>query len=171
MIRCGHCKGRHERAAQVRECWITEQDRPRHDDLVERLRKVNNDFSRSLVSFHETRGFLTDKQIAAATGMLEKLETTRVVPEGVHLVDGVVYKVQRAVHGSGRLYGKRFDEMTKRFVRDPKAMRLLSVDTLMPLEEAKRFGKLYGMCMVCGRTLTDETSIERGIGPICEGRF
>lgn len=41
----------------------------------------------------------------------------------------------------------------------------------MTLEEAKQFGALYGVCMVCGRTLTDPKSVEAGIGPICAGRF
>lgn len=41
----------------------------------------------------------------------------------------------------------------------------------LTLEEAAEFGRLYGACMVCGRTLTDPESIERGIGPICAGRF
>lgn len=41
----------------------------------------------------------------------------------------------------------------------------------LTLEEACKFGKLYGRCMVCGRTLTNPESIERGIGPICAERF
>lgn len=41
----------------------------------------------------------------------------------------------------------------------------------MTLEQAQEFGALYGVCMVCGRTLTDPKSIEAGIGPICAKRF
>jgi hypothetical protein len=41
----------------------------------------------------------------------------------------------------------------------------------MSLEEAKAFGRLYGVCVRCGATLTDEQSIEAGIGPVCAGRF
>jgi len=40
----------------------------------------------------------------------------------------------------------------------------------MTVDEAARYGRLYGRCMVCGRTLTDEGSIERGIGPICASK-
>lgn len=36
-----------------------------------------------------------------------------------------------------------------------------------PLEQAKLYGKRTGTCCVCGRTLTDEGSVEAGIGPIC----
>ncbi len=46
-----------------------------------------------------------------------------------------------------------------------KGFRLLTAD------EAKAYGKIYGFCMICGRTLTDEESIKRGIGPICEGNM
>lgn len=32
-----------------------------------------------------------------------------------------------------------------------------------------RFGREIGKCYVCGRTLTDQTSRELGIGPVCRG--
>jgi hypothetical protein len=41
----------------------------------------------------------------------------------------------------------------------------------MTKEEAASFGRLYGVCLACGRTLTDPESIERGIGPICASKF
>lgn len=39
------------------------------------------------------------------------------------------------------------------------------------IDAAKRIGKLTGVCCVCGRTLTNEGSIEEGIGPICASKF
>lgn len=36
-----------------------------------------------------------------------------------------------------------------------------------PYKAATLFGHLIGRCGICGRTLTDPESIERGIGPIC----
>lgn len=38
-------------------------------------------------------------------------------------------------------------------------------------DEARAFGKLYGVCAVCGRRLTHPRSIEDGIGPVCSGRL
>lgn len=96
------------------------------------------------------------------------------VPEGMHrLADGTIYKVQVAVHGSGRLYAKRLQQFQGgwQFNRAPGAMRLLSPATKMSLEQAKEFGALYGTCCSCGRTLTDENSIAAGIGPVCAKRF
>ena len=40
-----------------------------------------------------------------------------------------------------------------------------------PAQAAVAFGKAWGICTVCGRTLTNDGSIERGIGPICAENF
>ena len=40
-----------------------------------------------------------------------------------------------------------------------------------PVEFLELFGKLTGSCCICGRTLTNEESVIRGIGPICAQRF
>jgi hypothetical protein len=40
-----------------------------------------------------------------------------------------------------------------------------------PEESAVSFGKTFGSCSCCGRTLTNELSIQLGIGPICRGKF
>jgi len=95
--------------------------------------------------------------------------------EGVYLHDGLVYKVQAAVHGSGHLYAKRLvvDEAggKGRFEYIKGMIRQLQPEEKMSLEQAREYGALYGVCCVCGAVLTDERSIERGIGPICEGRL
>jgi hypothetical protein len=94
---------------------------------------------------------------------------------GMYRKDGVIYKVQIAVHGSGRPYAKRlvapenFGERA-RFEYTAGVVFDLAPEDKLSLEEARKWGALYGTCCVCGRTLTDETSIARGIGPICEGR-
>lgn len=107
---------------------------------------------------------------------------------GIYFKDGVVYKVQVAVHGSGHPYAKRLvvAEVTAtspvfgtvsqgkdrgRFEYDKGAIRELRPEHRMTLEQAKEFGALYGVCCNCGATLTDETSIELGIGPICRTKF
>jgi hypothetical protein len=96
-------------------------------------------------------------------------------PEGMHKVEGVIYKVQRAVHGSGNLYAKRLivdiTDHTASFEYAPGAIKQLSEATKMTLDEAKKFGVLYGTCCVCGRTLTNEDSIAAGIGPVCARQF
>jgi hypothetical protein len=90
--------------------------------------------------------------------------------DGIFFKDGIVFKVQRAVHGSGSLYAKVLDVSTERFEYAPGAIRRLTLADKMTRQQAEEFGKLYGICCVCSRTLTNEDSIERGIGPVCAGR-
>lgn len=95
-------------------------------------------------------------------------------PEGMHQFGGVVFKVQRAVHGSGNLYAKALDQSADGewlFEYAPGAIKNLSEGTLMTLDQAKEFGTTYGTCVSCGRTLTNEESIKAGIGPICSGKW
>jgi len=40
-----------------------------------------------------------------------------------------------------------------------------------PEESAVAYGKAFGICSCCGRTLTNALSISLGIGPICRGNF
>lgn len=40
----------------------------------------------------------------------------------------------------------------------------------MTIEEQAEWGRLYGVCCNCHRTLTDETSIALGIGPVCRSK-
>lgn len=94
-------------------------------------------------------------------------------PEGIHYFEGDVYKVQVAVHGSGRKYVKKLDRDGDgwAYLGRGELFRSLSADTLMTLEDAQEFGRLYGMCCRCGATLTDEDSIAAGIGPVCAQSF
>lgn len=110
-----------------------------------------------------------------------------VTEDGLYLTpEGDIYKVQVAVHGSGRLYAKKLVKLdepremakgvrTHEFVRDPGAINRLSATMKMTLEQMKKFGNdpesaLYGTCCNCGMTLTDEVSIREGLGPVCGGR-
>jgi hypothetical protein len=90
----------------------------------------------------------------------------------MHRLDGVIYKAQRAVHGSGRLYAKALVQTGEDWAFEfaGGAIRRLSEATRMSLEEAKEFGALYGVCCVCSKTLTNEESIAAGIGPVCGSR-
>lgn len=94
---------------------------------------------------------------------------TEPCPVGIHRYDGQVYKVQLAVHGSGNPYAKLL--VQGGFVYAQGAIRNLSAETLMTLDEARQYGEIYGVCVNCGATLTDEGSIANGIGPVCGQRI
>ena len=97
-------------------------------------------------------------------------------PEGFHVHGTEVFKVQRAVHGSGNLYAKVLrpgadgEKGTWEYV-GRSVLKFLSEATILTLEKAQEYGHLYGICARCGATLTDEDSIRRGIGPVCATRF
>ena len=57
-----------------------------------------------------------------------------------------------------------FDYVGKRPLRDLRPSMKLT------LAQAREFGMIYGTCVCCGRTLTDELSVYLGIGPVCGGR-
>lgn len=98
---------------------------------------------------------------------------TPVTTDGMYLLNGTIYKIQRAVHGSGHLYAKELvihEGANAIFEYAPGVIKKLHAEDKMTLEQAKEFGHLYGVCCKCGATLTDENSIAAGIGPICAGK-
>jgi hypothetical protein len=93
--------------------------------------------------------------------------------DGMYRRNGQIYKVQHAVHGSGRQYAKVLADNgdgSFSFQFESGAIARLRAEHRLSLEEAQEFGKIYGVCCVCSRTLTDERSIDAGIGPVCGGR-
>lgn len=89
--------------------------------------------------------------------------------DGMYLTtDNRIFKVQHAVHGSGRQYAKELVDGSFEYARG--AIQQLRSEHRMTLAQAKEFGALYGTCIVCGRTLTDEQSIAAGIGPVCASK-
>lgn len=103
------------------------------------------------------------------------------IEDGIYRYKGDIYKVIHAVHGSGFQYAKRLvktfhpDDHPKAgcpkgdFVEAKGIVFKLKAEMMLPLEEAVEFGKLYGFCVRCGKTLTREDSIERGMGSKCYG--
>ncbi len=49
----------------------------------------------------------------------------------------------------------------------PGALRQLTAAMRLTEEQAAEFGQLYGVCCICSARLSNEESIERGIGPVC----
>jgi hypothetical protein len=40
-----------------------------------------------------------------------------------------------------------------------------------PAAGAIAYGKAWGICAVCGLTLTNDESIQAGLGPVCRAKF
>lgn len=89
--------------------------------------------------------------------------------------EGQIFKVQKAVHGSGHLYAKVLETDTDPvtsvteawFSYAAGAIRRLRPEWKMTPEQAAAFGSLYGICCCCSKTLTDENSQHNGFGRKC----
>lgn len=145
-----------------------------------------SDFAQSLASYHAAKGLLTEKQEASARKMYAKCMAKAgkaAAPKAEALaVDGVfynaetdeVFKVQwNQAHTS--LYAKKLVEHddgghTWEYVGKGPLYKL-SEDDKLTAEKAAAFGKLYGVCVFCGLTLTNEASIEVGYGPVCAENY
>lgn len=99
---------------------------------------------------------------APATAPSTKLTLT----EGFYELAGVAYKVQQNLSGSG-LYGKKLVDGSWTYVPGVVGVLTRGGAVKLTAELASKLGELYGRCVICGRKLTAEESIERSIGRIC----
>jgi hypothetical protein len=90
------------------------------------------------------------------------------VAEGMYKVEGDIFKVYRTQ--AGHIATKQLTEDGFEYT-GRKPLAVIKPEHRMTLDEAKAYGKVTGTCCNCGRLLTNEDSIEAGIGPICAGKF
>lgn len=100
------------------------------------------------------------------------------VPAGRYAVDTeeghlAFYRVDRPTEGKWAGYTfvkvQASDELHR--VRGQAAKAVLAKIAVDPQAAMLRYGQEIGECGHCGRTLTDETSRARGIGPVCAGHM
>lgn len=80
---------------------------------------------------------------------------------------GWVFVDDGAEYGSRQNYGKQAPGSTYRG-RLQEQLKAILAD---PLAAQVAYGRLTGVCGVCGRKLEDEQSVAAGIGPICAAKF
>lgn len=146
-----------------------------------------SDFAQDLVRTWNSRGFLSMKQELAARSMRTKCLARDAakaapapassinpseVPLGVHRIDGNIIKVYRTqsrristkilrerVNADGIYW--EFEYLGYRGLKD------LNADTLLPFDDARKFGRLTSRCINCLLALSDERSIAAGYGATC----
>lgn len=126
-----------------------------------------------------TNGTATKQQASWAIENLFKVPKAEAAPRsnerpadlGYYLVDETVYVVV-ASKSSGKHYAKRMSVVGARgrWEYAHGMVYHLAGAHRLTVEEARVLGRSLGCCMICGATLTDPESVERGIGPICEQR-
>lgn len=93
-------------------------------------------------------------------------------PIGVYKHNDEIYRVIKG-RNSQNLYAQKLVVIEGRNPRWEYAggkIWELKVEELIDPEVAAQMGRARGFCVICGRYLTDETSVARGIGPICYER-
>lgn len=131
-----------------------------------------------LTAAYVTRSInLLKADLEAQRAAAPKTAQTVQVDEGVYEMDGVIYKVKTAVHGSGRLYAQRLHVLGEGkdaevwYEMERGAITKLRPEHKLTKERAQAFGALYGTCIRCARTLTDEDSISRMMGRTCASKL
>lgn len=112
---------------------------------------------------------------AAPRNAVRTPATRKPAPEGMHILDGRMYRV---VKGRGGFpyaqtvtVGTRTDGTTSvTFTATRGVMYRLSEATRMSAEQAAEFGARYDVCCNCGHDLSDPRSTSRGYGPKCAAR-
>lgn len=77
----------------------------------------------------------------------------------------------KEVFNGPSLTGDTDESIDWTFEYAPGALRKISPEWRLTKEEAQAFGKLYGRCVRCARTLTHEDSIARMMGSTCYGKM
>lgn len=108
------------------------------------------------------------------TAVVAEAPVVTVTEPGFYFKDDAIYRVQRG-RDSGNLYALilHVDLKTQKgkFEYLPGLIYKLSPEQRLTREQAAEFGHAYGLCGMCGATLTDPASVARGIGPQCATRL
>ncbi len=88
---------------------------------------------------------------------------------GYYAADGTIYKVRPTKDGERRYaMSLMVTEGRGKWTYEQGALGLIrKVGESLTIEEAAQFGHLHGCCAICGATLTNPDSVQRGIGPVC----
>jgi hypothetical protein len=174
-IKCGNCQQRHESVGDVRSCY--QGSTYARTSVLDAQRSAPINPPRKPVDLSAPA---PEYSWVTQDGMYRNPET------------GEIWKVQfnRATGDGRRLYAKQLeldsaitgDTITRiplsddrggaeqfraEFVYAPGAIRNIRPKWRMTIEDAKKFGAMYGTCVRCARTLTREESIDRAMGPVC----
>ena len=164
-----------------------------------RANSAKNDFAASLGNYLDRNGFLSERQLAAVQRNLVSFAPAPTVDSNrlekafisarsnglkwpkILLGDIKISPAGETSANAGALYVKDMNNTYLGKVMGGKFMRSrdcgseqaqVVVDLLNdPMRYAEAYGKRTGVCCCCGRELTNDESIERGIGPICAAKF
>jgi hypothetical protein len=187
---CGHCHQDHPTVADVKACYagqgnVTTLPRPTNEapasekqlSFISKLiaeRTPGTEVPAGLTKSGASR--LIDELLAVpATTAPAPTPSSGQVPSGRYAIemDGVLKFYRVNTPTEGKWAGRTFvdvmasDELHSIRNRESREAILAEILRVGPREASGRYGHELGHCGVCGRTLTDAVSRERGIGPVC----
>lgn len=152
LIRCGKCKSTHSSVSDVRACYVA---------VTGPLASVPTDIPMA--------------HVAPST------RPPSTVGDGYYAIDiddtVKFYRVRTETDPKSKWFNFTFLDVQASDVfhpikaSDTRKRVYAAIYMQGEIEGQQRYGQMIGKCGVCGRTLTDELSRERGIGPICWGRI
>ena len=89
---------------------------------------------------------------------------------GAYLHDGTIYSVRKG-RESNLLRAYIFNADEHRWDYVPRMVEEILASERLSLSEAIKHSSQTGSCVHCGRTLTLQSSVVRGIGPICASKY
>lgn len=127
----------------------------------------------------QTRSFEVD--LSPIHTMFEKAQASG-LKKLAYRAEGLVLSLAKPTSTNpGAIYVKRRDGTYLGKVKDRKFVSFFGVapadrDALYviaanPAEAATRYGRMTGECSCCGRELSDPSSVEAGIGPVCATKW
>lgn len=99
-------------------------------------------------------------------------------PIGVYRLNGRTYVVRQSRNDKSRVYALELVGAPPRVMESGDVRNLeleyrkgmiyeLKPEHRLPAEEVEKVSRMYGRCIMCGRTLKAATSVQRAIGPVC----
>ena len=139
---------------------------------VEQPEHLKNDFSSIVKMMHAAKEHIQYPKIRLETlngspivlhvaGDKSKYRGQIMITDGGRYGDNTYYgriDLSGTLQPSSSTWTKEIRGIIEHLAEDPEA-------------SLTQYGQMTGSCACCGRTLTNPASIERGIGPICAGRF
>lgn len=168
-IICGHCGAIHETVQEVRECAVG-------NPIPEGV-----DLGRIPVKIFDGTAYAVARQRQSVQETADEINRSfadtpfkprEEIREGFYTMDGSVFKI--VLSQTGNLYAKKlqFTHDEPVWVFEKGIMRMIERSAKrLSAEEAGKYGRISGICIICGQRLTNEESIERGIGPVCAGKL
>jgi len=178
-VKCGNCRAYHPSAEAVRSCYTSGVLDPSKVEAYSHMpaSQVNTEATADDINQAALR--ILGGPASATTQRPASWKTLPDVPSGLYAIESLsgnndldFYKINRPTEG--KWVGYTFVDMVVGGHPDFSVRGLGKVQTILNRiveagirESAERYGREIGKCCKCNRTLTDDDSRARGIGPEC----